>query len=213
MKRILSLLCLGVLAAGTLAAQAPRPVAPAPPAAGEVVLRPGDAVLITVWRQPELSGEFTLAADGSIDHPLYRKVQVGGVPIGAARERLHGFLREWEAAPEFLLKPLFRVAVGGEVQKPSLYTFAPEITIAQAVAAAGGVTERGRLNRVRVLRAGGETLVLDLTRGEGGLREETVRSGDQIFIERTRAVTFRDYIAPAGTIAMAAVTLISVLTR
>jgi hypothetical protein len=41
----------------------------------------------------------------------------------------------------------------------------------------------------------------------------TVRSGDQIFVEPTRTQAFRDYVAPAGTLVMAAVSLISVLLR
>jgi polysaccharide biosynthesis/export protein len=176
------------------------------------VLQPGDVVRITVWRKPELSGEFELAADGTIDHPIYQSVEVTGIPLGDARARLHHFLTDWEAEPRFVMKPLFRVGVGGEVQKPNLYTLAPEMTIAQAVAAAGGVTERGRLNRVRVLRHGGDFEV-DLTRSDTPLAQQTVRSGDQIIVGKRSAETFRDYVAPAGTIAMAAISLINLLLR
>lgn len=192
--------------AATLVAQA------APSAVSEPLLRPGDAVQITVFRQPELSGEFTLGATGAIDHPLYQEVVVAGVPLKTARERLRTYLLDWEADPHFLLKPLFRVAVGGEVTRPNLYTFAPEMTIAQAVAAAGGVTEGGRLEAVRVLRDG-EELLVDLTASGGGGLQMTVRSGDQILVTRSRSEFFRDYVAPAGSLIMAGVTLVSILVR
>jgi protein involved in polysaccharide export with SLBB domain len=184
----------------------------APSRGSEIVLRPGDAVRITVWRQPELSGEFAIAANGAVEHPLYQAVHVAHVPLSAVEERLKTYLAGWQADPRFTVTPLFRVAVGGEVQRPSLYAFPPDVTIAQSVATAGGVTDRGRLNRIRVLRRDGE-LTVDLTRTGLAGEEMTVRSGDQILVERRGMVTFRDYIAPAGSLAMAAVTLVSVLLR
>jgi polysaccharide export outer membrane protein len=176
------------------------------------VLHAGDAVQITVWRKPEFSGEFNVGANGAVDHPLYQDVVVADVPLDVARERLRTYLKTWENDPRFVVKPLFRVAVGGQVQKPSLYALPPEMTIAQAVATAGGVTPLGRLNRVRVLRPGGD-LVLDLTRSDGPGTHETVHSGDQIIVEQRGGEVFRQYVAPAGTIVAALVTLISVLTR
>jgi len=176
------------------------------------VLHAGDAVQIVVWRKQEFSGEFNVAANGAIDHPLYQDVVVAEVPLSVARERLRTYLKTWENDPRFVIKPLFRVAVGGQVQKPSLYALPPEMTIAQAVATAGGVTPQGRLNRVRVMRSGGD-LVLDLTRSDGPGTRETVRSGDQIIVEQRGGEVFRQYVAPAGTIVVAIVSLIGILTR
>src|SRR5437016_2136635 len=52
-----------------------------------VVLSPGDAIRIIVWRNAELSGEFTIAPDGSITHPLYREIKIAGLPIPQVEER------------------------------------------------------------------------------------------------------------------------------
>lgn len=182
------------------------------PAGGGPVLRPGDAVQITVWRKPEFSGEFNIASNGAVDHPLYQDVVVAGFPMSVAHQRMRDFLKTWEVDPRFVIKPLFRVAVGGQVQKPNLYALPPEMTIAQAVATAGGVTPQGRLNRVRVLRAGGDLLV-DLTQSDGPGARETVRSGDQIIVEQRGGEVFRQYIAPAGALASAVVTLVALLVR
>ena len=140
------------------------------PTSEEAMLAPGDMVRIEVWRQPELSGEFAIAADGSIRHPLYRDVQVAGVPLTTAEERLRSFLRQFETTPQFVISPLLAVAVGGEVRQPSLYNLPPEVSIAEAVARAGGPTERGRLSRVRLLRDGRE-LKLDLTQPDAELAQ------------------------------------------
>src|SRR5688500_3819794 len=63
------------------------------------ILQPGDAVRITVFRQPELSGEFWIAADSSIRHPLYQAVKVAGVPLSVVEARLAAFLRSYQETP------------------------------------------------------------------------------------------------------------------
>ena len=117
------------------------------------------------------------------------------------------FLRRYEETPTFSMYPLFQVIVGGDVREPKLYTLPPEATIAQAVALAGGPTERGELDRVRLLR-GGQEIVLDLTRPEAAAMP--VRSGDQIIIPRRRDV-FRDVLIPASSVAGAVAGLLSLI--
>jgi polysaccharide export outer membrane protein len=175
------------------------------------MLQAGDAILITVWRNEELSGEFAIAEDGSIAHPLFRDVRVAGLPLAAVEARVHERLEGIAANPQFVVQPLLRVSVGGEVRQPSLYRLPPATSIAEAVALAGGASERGRLERVRLFRAG-EEIFIDMTSPEAGLAQTPIRSGDQIFVDRRTSI-FRDYIAPAGSITAAIVTLISVLTR
>lgn len=175
-----------------------------------VVLKAGDMIRITVWRKPELSGEFAVASDGSISHPLYRSIAVAGVPLSTIHTRVHDFLARFEANPEFVVEPLIRVAVGGEVRQPNLYTLRPETSIIQALAIAGGPTERGRRDRV-LLRRDGTERVLDL--GRTAMSElMDVRSGDELIVERRRAV-FREYLLPMVSIAGAAAAILNVLKR
>jgi protein involved in polysaccharide export with SLBB domain len=178
---------------------------------GAIVLRPGDVVRVTVWRNPELTGEFAIARDGTLAHPLYRDVVVGGLDVATVESRLRDLLSQLETNPRFVMEPLLRVSVGGEVRQPSLYTLPPETSIAEAVALAGGATERGRMDRIRLFRDGREHRV-DLTAPVGGLAQAPVRSGDQIFVQR-RVSIFREYIAPAGSITAALVSLISIAIR
>jgi protein involved in polysaccharide export with SLBB domain len=202
-KTILTALALIALLAPPLAAQSSN--------RGDLVLRPGDVVRVTVWRSAELSGEFAITGDGTLAHPLYRDVVVGGVDVATAEQRIRQLLAGLESNPRFVVQPLLRVSVGGEVRQPSLYTLAPETSIAQAVALAGGATERGRLDRVRLLRGGGEVRV-DLTDPQGGWAQALIHSCDQLFVER-RVSVFRDYIAPAGSIVAALVSLVGIATR
>jgi polysaccharide export outer membrane protein len=192
--------CAGYAPAQTAAADSTTPA-----------LAPGDLLRITVWRKPELSGEFAVGPDGNILHPLYRDVQAVGVPMTTVEARVMEYLRRLDQNPQFVVEPLFRVAVGGEVRKPDLYSLAPSTTLAQAVAMAGGPAERGRLDHVTLLR-GGRHRLLDLTRPEAGAGSLTVRSGDQIVVAR-RVSLFRDYIAPSSGLVATLVSIIGILTR
>jgi len=157
------------------------------------IIRPGDAVRVTVWRKPELSGEFTVAADGTLAHPLFRRVVVTGVPIATVESRLNEVLKQYEASPQFVVEPLLRVAVGGEVRTPNLYNLRPEMSIGEALALAGGATERGRTDRVILFRDGRETMIR--LRGSDQPAAIPIRSGDKIVVERSRSA-LRDVIGP-----------------
>lgn len=174
-------------------------------------LKPGDMVRITVWRKPELSGEFEIAMDGTIRHPLYRAVDVAGVPLATAESRLSEFLRQYELEPAFVIEPLLRIAIGGEVRQPNAYALPPEVTISQAVARAGGYTERGNPSQVRLIRDGQE-IIIDLSRPYDGWGQLPIRSGDQIIVDR-RASIFRDYVAPVASIAGAVAAIVNVYLR
>ena len=173
-----------------------------PPSDTPEVLRPGDLVHVQVWRQEEFTGEYRVTPEGRIAHPLYRQVEVEGRPVADVEEDLRGFLSEYEANPEFVVEGLFQVAVGGEVREPTVHALPPGTTVAEAVAMAGGISEDGALDRV-ILRRGGEEYELDLTDPATGVREVTIRSGDEVVVERDRD-TFRDYIVPAASIVGAA---------
>ena len=166
------------------------------------MLNPGDLLRITVWRRAELSGEFEVASDGSITHPLYRGLKVAGIPLPVVEERMRTFLSRHEGNPAFVMAPLFRVTVAGEVQKPNVYTLPPTTTISQALALAGGATERGRTDRVHILREG-KGFTVDLTRPDAVGVQMRARSGDQITVPRGGS-SFREIIGPLSSVVAAA---------
>ena len=157
------------------------------PSGGQSMLAPGDSIRVVVWRRPDFSGDFVVAPNGTITHPLYRSVQVGGVPFATAEANLRRFLTRFEENPEFVMEPLVRVAVSGEVDRPRVYALRPETTIAEAVATAGGTTINGARDRIRVLRldqSGQQReLVLNLDDPGSGAGVTPVVSGDQILID------------------------------
>jgi polysaccharide export outer membrane protein len=189
----LPLLVLVVISSPLLAQETPRS------ASEQSVLTPGDSVRIVVWRKPEFSGDFVVAPDGTITHPLFRAVTVAGVPYATAEANVRRFLARFEENPEFVMEPLVRVAVSGEVGRPALFAMRPETTIGEAVARAGGVREEGAPDQVRLLRldpSGRQQLIrIDLNDPDGGSGTLPVRSGDQIIVPQRRSFV-KDILLP-----------------
>jgi polysaccharide biosynthesis/export protein len=173
---------------------------PAPAPAEQVTLSPGDSVRITVWRKPELSGDFIVGPDGTITHPLYRTVRVGSIPVPTAEANVRNFLARFEQDPQFVLEPLVRVAVSGEVGRPQVFAVRPETSIGEAVAQAGGPNQFAQRERVRVLRkdpAGGlREFRVNLMDPQNASATARVHSGDQIVVDRRRSF-FREIFLPA----------------
>jgi polysaccharide export outer membrane protein len=162
-------------------------------------LAPGDQIRITVWRKPEMSCDCTVAGNGTIIHPLYRDVQVIGVPLTTVEERLRTFLARYEQNPQFVIQPLVKIVVGGEVRTPNIYSVPPETTIAQAIAIAGGPTERGVLREIK----------MDISRPDSDAGVLQIRSGDQILIGR-RGRSALEYISPVTSSIAAIAAIISI---
>jgi protein involved in polysaccharide export with SLBB domain len=197
MRNLVMVLWCGILAgsahSAVLLAQTPTAPAPADP----VTLISGDSVRITVWRRPEFSGDFIVSPDGFISHPLYRSVRVGGVPFSTAEASLRNFLARFEQDPQFVMEPLVRIAVSGEVGRPQVFVVRPETTIGEAVAQAGGPNQFAQRQRVRVLRrvpnGGQREFYVNLMDGRSGMSR--VHSGDQIVVDRRRSF-FREIFLP-----------------
>jgi polysaccharide biosynthesis/export protein len=174
---------------------------PAPPT-DQVSLSPGDSVRITVWRKPEFSGDFIVAPDGSISHPLYRAVRVAGIPFTTAEANVRTFLSRFEQDPQFVMEPLVVIAISGEVSRPLVYAVRPETSVAEAVARAGGPNQFAKREHVRILRQTGNQrreLFVNLLDPEGTSANIRVHSGDQIIVDRKKSV-FRDVLLPALTL-------------
>lgn len=183
----------------------------AAPRAAVTPLRPGDHVRVTVWRSPELSGEFTVGADGRLQHPFYKDVLAVGVTPEALRERIRMRLETLEKDPEFLVEPLLRVAVGGEVRTPNLFSVPPGTTVADAILMSGGVTQTGRLDRVRLLRDG-QVRKVDLRRTSTSQALIPVQSGDQISVD-AKGSFFRDYVVPGSSLVGAIGWVVTLIVR
>lgn len=160
-------------------------------AASAAALGPGDVVEIRVYREPELSGLFQIAPDGTIDYPLLGTCQVEGKTSSELARMLReglkdGYLREpyvTVTVKEFLSK---RVYVLGQVEKPGTFRFEEGMNVIQVITLAGGFTKSARPNSTVVTRIedGKEvrTIVPVKDISEGRARNFLLRPGDIVFV-------------------------------
>jgi polysaccharide export outer membrane protein len=176
-------------------------VLPPPVPERERQLQAGDVLRIEVWRQPEYSGEFEIGADGALVHPLYQEVQLRGMSERSARESIAEFLAGYLQNVRLVVEPLYSVSVAGEVRQPSVYQTPRGTTIAEAVAIAGGPTNRAHLNQILLVRSGTE-YPLRLGEGLATFASIPLVSGDQLFVEQQRDFNiWRDVVGPIATLA------------
>lgn len=174
-------------------------------------LAPGDVVRLVVWHRPEFTGDFVVAPDSSITHPLLREIKVVGVPLQTVEERVQSFLTKFDANPAFVVSPLLRVFVGGEVRVPNVYNAPPGSTVTQLIALAGGPTERGDLEKVSLTRHQ-QRETFDLTNPGSPGATLAIRSGDQILVDVRRNV-FRELVVPSASLIAAAAAVFNIFRR
>jgi polysaccharide export outer membrane protein len=177
-------LALAVLAATPLTGQ--QPGGPPPhPADSAHHLRSGDVLKIVVWGQSAYSGDYQIDERGVLEYPVLGELEVRDLTVAQLRDRIRQALETIFNSPFVTVRPQFRMAVLGRVERPGLYVVDPTLSVLDVVAMAGGPSASGNLNGVKLLR-GGDQVRLGL---EGGIRGRTlqeigVRSGDQIIVPR-----------------------------
>jgi polysaccharide export outer membrane protein len=176
MNRLLLLVALLALAAPAARAQdAP----PADTAAAEL-LRPGDVVRLLIWREPDLSGDFAVDAEGVVIFPMIGPVDVTRESPTSLRNHLLEAFRRNLRNPSIQVTFMRRVTVLGAVRNPGVYPVDPVMSVAEVLALAGGATGQGAPDKVQLLRGGErlETRISQRTR----LADSPIRSGDQLYV-------------------------------
>ncbi|MGH7458273.1 MAG: polysaccharide biosynthesis/export family protein [Longimicrobiaceae bacterium] len=170
-------LALLLLAPAVAAAQQPAV------GSGNVAVRPGDEIKLEVFGVQELSVERVVDRDGEIQLPFLGGVQVGGLSPEEIRERVTNRYSSLYATPLVNVEVKVGVNVTGSVTRPDRYRLDPTSTVLDAIAQAGGVSDRGNPSSVE-LRREGQIHSLNLEAGPGSepMLTEPVRSGDWIHV-------------------------------
>ena len=151
-----------------------------------------DVFEVRVFAEPDLSDLYRIAADGTIDYPFAGRISVVGLRSGDVQELIAGKLRdgyvkhpqvsvmvkEWNSR---------KVSVIGQVQKPGAVVYFPNMTIVDAIAAAGGFTGIAAKNSVTLRREAKGTVesrncpVADISQGRAP--NVVLRPGDILVVE------------------------------
>lgn len=161
--RLLGIAAFALASLPLSACSAKAPLATAEAAPPAYTLGIGDKVRVTVFGEDELSGEYAVGPDGSLAMPLVGNIRASDrTPVELQAEIAD------KLSPEYILDPRVSIDVLsfrpfyilGEVNKPGEYPFsADQLTVAQAVAVAGGFTYRANTKYVFVRHKDDQTEV------------------------------------------------------
>lgn len=126
----------------------------------DVVLRPGDVIEVKFFYTPELDVTQMVRPDGKIALQLVGELTAEGKTPGQIRDELLSMYRSNLKDPQIavLVKSLYerRVFVGGEVVRPGIVDMPGEMTVMEAIMAAGGFDLReAEVESVIVMRQEG----------------------------------------------------------
>ena len=119
---------------------------------------PGDAVFIDVYGASQKSYQTTVAPDGIITLDGFGPIQVSGLTVAQANNRIKQKLGKRYSSSSIRLSVgqthTIMVNVVGEVKTPGTYTLSAFATVFNALYMAGGIGDLGTLRNIKVYRNG-----------------------------------------------------------
>lgn len=149
--------------------------------AGPYRLGSGDRLRLTVFGQPDMTGEYAVDGDGKISVPLAGQIEAKDLTAS----ELEGRIRDKLTRSDVLVNPSVSVQVLtarpfyilGEVRQPGQFPYVDGMTVVTAAAIAGGFTYRADEDDFTVTRREGDQVT-----EEEVSRNAPVKPGDVITV-------------------------------
>jgi polysaccharide biosynthesis/export protein len=120
------------------------------------VIEPEDELIVTVWKEPDISRMVPVRPDGKISLPLLNDVPAAGLTPMQLTAEITSRLKKYISAPEVTVivskvSPP-RIFVLGEVGRAGAYPLMPAMTVLEAISSAGGLTAFAKQSKIAILR-------------------------------------------------------------
>ncbi|MBW1716803.1 MAG: polysaccharide biosynthesis/export family protein [Deltaproteobacteria bacterium] len=120
---------------------------------------PNDILHIYVWKEPDLTRDVTVMADGRITFPLIGEIQASGKTVGELKQVITQKLKKYVTAPEVTVivnesrsRTIYTI---GKLNRPGPYPLVPGMTVLQALSTAGGFAEWADTKNIIIVRRKG----------------------------------------------------------
>ena len=191
-----------VLLATLLALGSLSPMVYAQPVVGSAQSKPdyplgaGDTIRIQVFQNPDLTIETRVSENGSVTYPLIGAVQLGGLSLAAAEQKIAdalqsgGFIKQPQVNIVLLQIRGNQVSVLGQVNRPGRFPLETANTrLSDMLANAGGATPTGDDVAIVVGARNGQTFRKQIDIAsiflEDKLQDDIVlQGGDSIYVHR-----------------------------
>jgi polysaccharide export outer membrane protein len=164
----------------------------ADPAAGSYLVKPGDTLLISVWKEEDLVQEVLIRPDGGYSFPLAGDLSAAGKSVERISQELTQRLERY--IPDLVVTVAVtaingnKIYVIGQVNNPGAFVMNPRVDVMQALSMAGGTTPFAELNDIKILRrtGSGQTVLpfrySDVARGRNLEQNIMLISGDVVVV-------------------------------
>jgi polysaccharide biosynthesis/export protein len=184
------LLTLVLASAATAAPPAPNS---GPPADAAYTVKPGDTLVVSVWKEPDLQGPVLVRPDGMFSFPLAGQMDARNKSVGELQQELTSKLKKFISDPVVTVSIQEikgnKVYVIGQVQKPGDFVVNPRVDVMQALSMAGGTTPFAALGDIMILRRNdaGQQQALqfkytDVVRGRNLQQNIMLQAGDVVVV-------------------------------
>ncbi|HFQ4972982.1 TPA: polysaccharide biosynthesis/export family protein [Vibrio vulnificus] len=182
---IFSLLWLGQGMAETLDAPSSPQVTQKEPrdaSLDDYLLGTGDKIEIIVYGEDDLSMKLKIGKAGLVNFPYIGEVKLTGRTPSEIETEIENRLRG-----DYLLNPMVTVNlesfrlfyISGEVEQPNGYEYQPRLTVEQAIAMAGGFTDRADKGDINIRSGSTLELIEDVE------LTHPVNPGDTVIVEQS----------------------------
>lgn len=129
------------------------------------VLGAGDSIQISVFKEPEMTLRLKIHRGGIVNYPYLGDIQL----LGRTPTQIESDI-ERRLNDGYIMNPMVTVSIeefrkffiSGEVANPNGYEFQPGLTIEQAIAMAGGFTDRSDRDGINIRLAATNELIEDV---------------------------------------------------
>lgn len=163
-----------------------------PPARDTFVIGSGNILEITVFGEPELSLPARVTESGFISYPLLGEVKVAGYTPMELERRLEALLgRDYLVSPRVtvFVREYGTISVLGQVKKPGAYQYRELLSVTEAIALGGGLTDIAKPNSTQIIRNDPETgktvirvRMADILEKDEGEKDILLKPGDIVFV-------------------------------
>ena len=172
-----------------------KPAPPAPPPS--YIIGPDDVLTISVWREPDASGEVIVRPDGKITLKIGNDIVASGLTTDELKEKVTTELKRFYDDPTVFVQVKTinsrRVCITGAVARQGCYPLTGPMTVLHLVSAAGGLQEFADKKNLMLISAtlkdrNGKSLTYrinydDLSQGKNVDKYNIeLRPGDQVIV-------------------------------
>jgi len=130
-------------------------------AGADYQVKPGDLLIVSVWKEPDLTMEVLVRPDGKFSFPLAGDVQATGRSVEDVRQDLIKKIEEFipDVVATVMVKEIAgnKAYVVGKVNRPGPLIMTDETNVMQALSFAGGTAQFAGLKKIVILRGQGSS--------------------------------------------------------